>query len=268
MKPKKIGFIGIGNMAEAIIKGINKNCNNNYEIFGTSRSVKKIEDLVDQKMIKKIDNPELLIENSDFIFLGIKPKDSIDLLEQLSKFSIKDKTIISMVAGLPTEAIFKSLNYKSTKIIRIMPNLNAQIGQSLTAYFASWEMSELERKEIEFLLLAFGNFLEIPESSFADFTALAGSGPALILEFYKVFEKFALDKGFGKNDAKKMITNVFLPTLENYKLSNLPIDTLIDNICSPGGTTIEGINVFRERGISEVIFTAMEAIIRKSDNLI
>ena len=130
----KLGFIGAGNMAGAIIKGfVNKNCVNSSDIYFIRQNKEKQAQQASELGINGCNDYESLIENSDILFLGVKPVVFPTLLPQIAK-SVKKKNplVVSMAAGLTTDSIKEMLGYDA-KIIRIMPNVNAAIAMSTTA---------------------------------------------------------------------------------------------------------------------------------------
>ncbi|AXK51471.1 pyrroline-5-carboxylate reductase [Spiroplasma alleghenense] len=269
MKNFKIGFIGTGNMSTAILRGIKTDTKlDKLKIFAYNRSQESKNRCINEGLATSVDSLKELIEKSEVIFLGIKPKDVPELLKEISPFLSEDKIIVSMVVAWPVERIVKSLsNNHFNKIIRIMPNLNASLCKSSTAICSNWKFSSEERELMHNLLNSFGSSYEIKEEDFAKFAALAGSSPALILNFYKNFELLGEELGINYLNLKELFTEVFIGTLKNYLNSSDSPQEIINKVTSPGGTTIAGIKVFNNEKIDSIIKKAIQAILEKDAKL-
>ncbi len=160
----KLGFIGAGNMAGAIIKGfINKNCVNSSDIYFIRQNKEKQAQQAKELGINGCDDYNSLIENSNILFLGVKPVVFPTLLPQIAK-AVKKKNplVVSMAAGLTTDSIREMLGYDA-KIIRIMPNVNAAIAMSTTAVCKNKFASDEDLATIKNLFSTIGLTTEVPE---------------------------------------------------------------------------------------------------------
>ncbi|WP_338971794.1 pyrroline-5-carboxylate reductase [Spiroplasma endosymbiont of Panorpa germanica] len=269
MSIKNIGFIGTGNMGMAIIKGIKHNKKlGDFKLFTFNRNLKTSESFLKNNLTTPLNSIKELVEKTDVIFLGIKPKDMLNVLGQISPFVDSSKIIISMVVSWSIEKINSFLLKEgSKKIIRIMPNINANVNKSATAWCSSWELSPIELINIEMLLKAFGAIYKIEESDFSKFAALAGSSPALILYFYELFENLAAEMELGYLNVKELFLSVFEGTFKNYLNSDLKPNEIIKQVTSPGGTTMEGIAVFDNSDFKLIVKEAIKAILKKDEKL-
>ena len=125
-----IGFIGVGKMATAIISGLDKN---KFEIIISGHNLPKTKKQAEELNVKAAENHEELVQQSDFIVLSVKPQVLPSVLSQLINHLSKDKTLISIAAGLTLSDLKHLADSENQPIIRVMPNINAQIGQSTSA---------------------------------------------------------------------------------------------------------------------------------------
>ena len=239
----KHGFIGFGNIARAIHKGLeSENCNS---FMYLSKSNK-------YKNVKSTNSLEKLVQFSDIIWICIKPNILPEILEKLKKTNLKKKTIVSVVAGKKIDFLENYLG-NHTSIVRIMPNLAIQYNESVTAFCANSKNKTIEKIKEE--VNKMGIICEIDESKFDLFTALYGSGPAFLLEIINIFKLNSFELGLSENKINEMIIGL-LKGSQKYLSNNLKsktIDELIGKITSKGGTTEAGLKTFKENEIDKLI---------------
>ncbi|MFC3928325.1 pyrroline-5-carboxylate reductase [Streptococcus caprae] len=254
----KIGFIGIGKMAGAIITGLKAS---NFDIIISDRTVASSQDKAEALGVAYAKDHQDLIQQADLVVIGIKPQ----MLENLFGELAINKPILSMCAGVSLDKL-ASLTNSNLPIIRIMPNLNAQILKSTTAICRNKQVSDQLFEIAQSITNAFGTTFILPEKDFDAFTALAGSSPAYMLALLEAFAMAGVKHGFTKQDAIAMVTQTMAATAENLLLSDDTPTSMIDKIASPGGTTIAGLVDLEKTGFAASAISAIEATIEKSKN--
>lgn len=250
-----IGFIGYGKMAKAIAKYLSQN-----ETLKLSASDKyaEIDDVI------SYDNNAELVKNNEIIFLAVKPQNAS---EAIANIDFTGKIVISIMAGLKIKSI-QNLACNIAKIVRIMPNLCASIGQSTNAY-TTIGLNDAEIEVISTMLDSFGKAYMISEEQFDAITGLTGSSPAYIFRFIKDIIECGILNGFSYEQSLDMITNTVIGCANMLKneQSVESITTLIQNVCSKGGTTIEGIYKLDEGNFDNTVISAIDSAINRSKEL-
>lgn len=253
----KIGFIGFGNMAFALVQGLLTKNFPAENIIASSRTKESLEKKAQALKIKIASDNQSCIDESDIIFLGLKPEDLPKL-----KVDFKNKPIISMAAKRKIEDLKKLFGEQA--FCRIMPNLNVAINQGSIAYFMDNIPADKEKNIIELLNLL-GKTYAISEEDFSAFTALAGSSPAL---FYYMIDLMSasVSANFDKKTAVEIVATTMLGSALTSLKNKEDLKQLVKNVASKGGTTIEGLKVFDEYNFEAMIYGAMQAIIKKDKN--
>ncbi|EHI69203.1 pyrroline-5-carboxylate reductase [Streptococcus ictaluri] len=255
----KIGFIGVGKMASAIIKGIK---NSPHDIIISGSSLQRSQDIAKELQVAYALSHQDLIDQADLVILGIKPQ----LFETvLSDLHFK-QPIMSMAAGISL-ARLAELTSSGLPLLRIMPNMNANILESTTALTANqWVDQELFDLATE-LTDSFGKTFPISEKDFDTFTALAGSSPAYIYLFIKSLAKSGVKNGLPKEKALDIVTQTIIASAKHLAESHHSPHDLIDQICSPGGTTIAGLMDLEKNRFSHSVCSAIDRTIQRAKEL-
>ncbi len=256
----KVGFIGCGNMGSALLKTI-------VEKIGASLCCVSEKDK--QKAQKFIDlgvtylSSDEVVLNSEYVFLAVKPQ---VMKEVVSSFPKSEATFITMAAGLELNTIEKYLG-KSAPVIRIMPNLPCGIKKGVILYCYNSLIDSSKLSEFKFLLEDAGLIDEISEDKMDIASVVSGCGPAYAYMFIKAIADSATECGL---DGKKAVLYA-LRTVEGaskmIESSSEDIETLINNVCSPKGTTIEGVEVLRNKDLSGVVSEAVKASYTRAKEL-
>ena len=253
----KYGFIGFGNLAKAIYQGLS---NSDIEFAYIEKNGEKHEGL------ELFDSLEKLVSFSDVIWVCVKPQNIVEVLEELKNYDLNNKIIVSPVAGKSISFFEKYLG--NTTIVRIMPNLAMAYGKSVTAFCANNENNELVKKVKEDLS-KLGKVAEINENKFDLFTAIFGSGPAFLLEIFKIFKNKSIELGIEESLANDMLLQLVDGTATYFKNNNKEksIDELVQNIASRGGVTEAGLNSFKENNIEKLLKGVLESAENKSKEM-
>lgn len=263
-----IGFIGCGNMATAIIKGItNSNVVKNENIFVYDHTSQKLENLVAKFGITKCESASEVAKLADYVVLSVKPNVISTTLREVNIPLEESKSIIvSIAAGKSIEFIRDNLSHPN-KIIRVMPNINAKVGASCSAYCANDEVTDKEKKDIEKVFGSIGSIIELDEKTFPLFSVIGGCSPAFVYMFIDALARAGVKNGMKKDVALKIAAQSVLGSAKMILESNTHPFELIDQVCSPGGTTIEGVTSLQADGFESAIHNAVQKAVDKDSKL-
>ncbi len=260
----KIGFIGAGNMASAMISGII-----------TSKKAKASDILVSDSMATQLkalnkkynvstflDNTEVA-KNADIIFIAVKPHLYKIVLNEISSNLNKSKVIISIAPGKTLKEL-ESWIFPSAKIIRTMPNTPSMVLEGMTAVCKNEFVLEEEFNKVIDILNGFSKTEIITENLFDAVAAVSGSSPAYVYMFIEAMADGAVLHGMSRASAYKFAAQAVLGSAKMVLETGEHPGKLKDNVCSPGGSTIEAVKVLEEMGMRAAIINAMKACHDKS----
>lgn len=262
----KLAFIGSGRMATAIIKGliINKYCAPT-QISCLSKTGISAERLSKETGINPVKEFQELIENSDIVFLALKPKNLDDLPKHFAEL-VKGKLIISVLAATPLSVLEKTAP-KAKNIIRIMPNTPSQIGKGVTGYCSLNELRTQDSEQVVNLLNALGDAHLIEEEKMEAFTVIAGCGPAYFFEFASALEETARELGFPKPKAHNLVSQMLLGSAELLEQEKQSADLLRDQVAPPGGLTAAALEHMNTKDLRGIIKSAILEAKNKSEEV-
>ena len=262
----KIGFIGCGNMATAIIKGI---VNQGYiipeNIFVYDIDELKTNSLKDELGIISCTDISSLTNSSDVIFLCVKPQMADEPLNALKANMSKEKILVSILAGVKINTI-SSYFKNGTKIIRVMPNLCLMYNEGASA-ISCYNCSNEESEFVFNIFNSLGKAVFVSEEQLDAVTALSGSGPAFVFNFLKEAVKEATKLGLDEKDAFILATQTLKGSAKVLENSGKGIDDLIDMVSSKGGTTVAGLNAMKECGFNTAVSAGVAAAFNRSKEL-
>jgi pyrroline-5-carboxylate reductase len=265
MESTNILFLGAGKMACAIAGGMLKSGVSNERILAYDISPVAVENfrgLTGANAVFEL--PEKAIAGADVIIIAVKPQYLAEALSGLFHL-LQERLIISIVAGARI-AILKKLT-GSAKIVRVMPNTPALIGQGISAYAFSDQVSEKERALTERILNAFGTCCQINENLMDATTGLSGSGPAYVFEFIQALTDGGVNNGLPRDIALRLAAQTVAGAAMMVLQSGLHPMELRDQVTSPGGTTIRGLSVLEENAFSGIVINAVTAATERSIEL-
>lgn len=263
----KIGFIGLGNMAKAIIGGmISKEMVQAGDIIGADKS----QDMVNMaKEMYKInvttDNKEVA-QTADVLVFAVKPQFLGEVIEEIRDVIDADKLMISIAAGKTISWIEEAFQ-KEIKLVRCMPNTPALVGEGCTGVCINKNVSEKETEYSVKLMESFGKASLVPEKLIDAVGAVSGSSPAYVFMFIEAMADAAVMAGMPRPQAYQFAAQAVYGSAKLVLESGKHPGELKDMVCSPGGTTIEGVKVLEERGMRGAVMEALLACVEKSKKL-
>jgi len=253
IKYMKILIIGAGNMGLTYAKGfLRSHIVNKEGIMILEKSVDKEESLRDLGFENIYFTPGEYIKNADLVILAVKPQNTQELFESIKEYIGSDQVVLSIMAGVKMSTISECLGVN--KIIRAMPNLASQIGQSMTVFTSTDDVTRIELVMVQNLINTTGKSIYTGEENMLDAaTAISGSGPAYVLFFMDALYEAAKDMGFAPSEAGLLVTQTFKGTIDLYNRSNHSAKEWIQKVASKGGTTEAALNSFESCGLQENI---------------
>ena len=264
----KIAFLGVGNMAQPIIQGIiNRGVLEPENVVLFAVDTEKMNSFAESVGAAAADSAESDVKAADILMLAVKPQIMQNLLTELSAvLEEKKPSIISIAAGKTTEFIQSCLNYEA-KIARIFPNLNAKVSESISAFCGNKNADADFLSVVEKIALSFGKAIALDEEYFPVFGVLAGCAPAYTFLYIKSLCDAAKEAGLPEDLAYKTAVQVVLGSAKLLSSVSESPETMIDRVCSPGGTTIEGIKSLKENSFQEIVSKAFNASLNRDKSL-
>lgn len=262
----KVGFIGCGNMATAIINGItSNNAIIGEDVYAFDIYAPATEKLKKSLNINVCNREKDVVSSSDIIFLAVKPNIQASVLNTIDG-EIGDKLLISIAAGKTIDFIESNLKCKA-KIVRVMPNINAKVSEAISAYCFNELVNDEDKANVELLLNGIGKVLCLDESFFPLFGVIGGCGPAFAYMFIDAMARAGVKNGMKKSDALMISAQTVLGSAKMILESDEHPWQLIDNVCSPGGTTIEGVTSLQADGFEAAVHNAVDKALDKDKKL-
>ncbi len=266
MKEFKLGFIGSGNMAEAIVSGaITKNVISAKNITVFDISAPRTAELKEKYGVITAESLPELAKQTDILFLAVKPNIMPNVLAELSDINAK-QPVVSIAAGWSAAKIKAGLKNKND-ILRIMPNMPLMAGEGMSVFESPSDMGEDEYLFIKSVFEALGLVLEQPEKLMDAVTSISGSGPAYVFMFIEALADAGVLGGISRNDAILLASQTVLGAAKAVLETGTHPAQLKDAVCSPGGTTIEAVRVLEDKGFRAAVIEAVSACAEKSKKL-
>ncbi|MBQ7358892.1 MAG: pyrroline-5-carboxylate reductase [Lachnospiraceae bacterium] len=263
----KIGFVGLGNMAKAMMEGmLNQGVVSADEIYGSSKTNKTAIDVAARFGIHTSTDNKVVAKDADYLFLAVKPQFFPQVIEEIKDEINQDTVVISIAAG-KTMSFIEECFGKKVKLIRCMPNTPALVGEGCTGYCVGEGVKESEISTVENWLNSFGKCHQVPEKLMDVVVGVSGSSPAYVFMFIEAMADQAVAEGMPRAQALQMAAQSVLGSAKMVLETGIHPGQLKDMVCSPGGTTIQAVKVLEECGMRASVMDAMEACIEKSRSL-
>ncbi len=265
---KKIGFIGAGNMAGALIRGLLRSGRWKPEDLWVSdpldaqlrrfKRVHKVEGTRDNRQ---------LVRGSQTIVLAVKPQNLAQVLEEIRAEVTPKKLFVSIAAGFPIRRIEAGLGGEA-RVIRVMPNTPVLVGRGISVAVAGSRATEADVKAIVKLFKTVGDAVTITGEDLLDaVTALSGSGPAFVYHFAECLIEGGVRGGLPQSLAAQLAHATLAGAAAMLTESGLSVRELREMVTSPGGTTMAGLAALEQRGFREAVIGAVETATRRAREL-
>lgn len=263
----KIGFIGAGNMGGAIIGGIVTNkIASPSELIVADKNEESLS-LTAEKygVFTSTDNKKTAAE-SEMVFLCVKPNVIYSVIDEIKDFVNENTIVVSIAAGQSMEKITKAFG-KDIKLVRVMPNTPALVGEGMAACVQGENVSDDEMERVLNIFDSFGKAEKVPESMMDAVTAVSGSSPAYVFMFIEAMADAAVRGGMTRSQAYTFAAQSVLGSAKMVLETGKHPGELKDMVCSPAGTTIDAVAVLEEEGMRSAVMKAMQSCIDKSKSL-
>ena len=266
-KQYKLGVIGCGFMASAILRGaVLSDFIKAKRIIVSDTSIEKLENMGQELGVTVSDSNRYVAENSEYILFAIKPQTFPEVAQDLK--GICPEKVISIMAGVKKARIKNSLGVGIIKVARCMPNLPCSVGSGMMAVDMSDFNSDTDDTEfISKLFNCMGEVLSTGESKLDAVTGISGSGPAYVFMFIDSLIDAGIEQGLTKDEAKLLAVQTVIGGADMVVHSQKPLSELIMSVCSKGGTTIEAVKVLEENNFRGIISDAVSACVKRSEEL-
>lgn len=262
----KIGFIGGGAMAEAIIKGLIKQGKPPQNIFVSDLSSGRRQFLQETFGVDTFEQNSEVAQLAEVIILAVKPQNKDEALQSLSGFINSEKLLVSILAGVTTKSIEEFLPMGS-KVIRVMPNTPALVGAGTTVLCRGSKVGEKEMEIAKSIFQAVGSVNILPEKLLNAATGLSGSGPAYVYLIIEALADGGVMAGLPRDIAIQLAAETVAGAAKMVSETKMHTAQLKDRVTSPGGTTICGILEMEKAGLRGTLMEAVMASARKAKEL-
>lgn len=263
----KIGFIGCGNMASAIISGILKKGLFTKEEILVSNRTQEGKERSEKKLGVEatLDNCRVVREAS-VVVLAVKPQFCKEVIEEVREEVRDDQLFISIAAGKSLEWLEKALG-GAHRIIRLMPNTPAMVGEGMTSISPNERATETDVELVKRITESFGKSEIVPERLIDPVMSLSGSSPAYVYMLIEAMADAGVADGMPRRQAYQFAAQAVLGSAKMVLETGMHPGELKDMVCSPGGTTIEAVGVLEKAGFRSAIFEAMRACVEKGKKM-
>lgn len=262
----RLGFIGAGNMAQAMIGGVLKSGLLKKEEIIASAATQGTLDKVKKEfgICTTLDNRE--VAQSDILFLAVKPIYCQQVITEIKDIISEKQIIVSIAAGKNMAWLEEAFGGQK-KIIRTMPNTPALVGEGITAVCPNEQVTEEDLKIVCDILESFGKAEVIKESMMDAVIAVSGSSPAYVFLFIEAMADAAVAEGMPRAQAYQFAAQSVLGSAKMVLETGKHPGELKDMVCSPSGTTIEAVRVLEQKGFRGSVMDCMKACADKSRNM-
>ena len=261
----RIGFIGAGKMAEALIKAvIDSKITHSKNIYASDKNKERLEYIKKETKINVFNDNKKIINNSDIVFLAVKPQNMDEVLDEI-KDIVKNQLIVSIAAGITLKRLESKL--KNRRIIRVMPNTPCLVGEMAAGFSLGKNCNDKDAKIIEEILNSAGKAFLIKEELLDAVTGLSGSGPAFIAYLLEGMIEGGVKSGLNRDIATELALQTAKGTAKLLQETGMTTQELIKAVSSPGGTTIAGREILESSDVKEILIKTIEKAAKRSKEL-
>lgn len=263
----RIGFIGAGNMAEAIARGIlSAGVYRAPDIIAADISDVRRALFADQLKIRAIEDAPSIVTQCQTILLCVKPQQMSAMLESIREYLTADHLVITIAAGISTSYIEKAVG-KPIRVVRIMPNTAMLVGKGMSGIAAGHHATPADLKTARTIFQAAGEVVEVTEDLLDAVTAVSGSGPAYFFFLVENMIRAGVEMGLSPEVAHKLAVQTAVGSAELLRTSDQPPAELRRRVTSPGGTTHAAISHMESAGVPQAIVDALKAAHKRGREL-
>lgn len=253
----KIGFIGMGNMGYSMLKGV-LNYLNPQDIIFTCLSSEKKEKISNETGVRYAESNAECANSAKYIILAVKPQVYNTVLKNIQNVITEESVIISLAPGITIAAIKEELG-ADIKVVRAMPNTPALVGEGMTGIcYENGELDFAEKEFVEQFFNSFGKVVTVPEKLMSGVVCASGSSPAYVYMFIEALADSVVKYGIPRQEAYKLAAQTVLGSAKMVLETGEHPGKLKDNVCSPAGTTIQGVAALEEFGFRNAIIKATD----------
>ncbi len=263
----KIAFIGGGNMGEAILSAIlEKGISSPWDVSVSDVSENRRHYLEEQYGVAVTDDNRAAADSSDVLLLAVKPQHLPGVMTELRGQLEPAQVRLSIIAGATIQTLSSGLEHN--RIVRAMPNTPAQIGEGITVWTATDEVSEPQKEWVSSILGAIGKEIYLADEKYLDMaTAVSGSGPAYFFLIVEILVEAAVSIGLPRDTAQELVLQTMIGSGKLIRQAGKSPAELRGMVTSPGGTTAEALLVLENGGFAELITRAVGAAYQKAKEL-
>ena len=266
----KYGFIGVGNMAGAILEGILRSgVTEPSAVYAYDVNESRLTEVAGAQGFTALSSAVDVASAADTIILGVKPH-MLESVISAIRDTIRERKpmplVISIAAGKTLSFLEGAFGF-APPLIRVMPNINALVGEGMAAICQNSAATSQDFETALQIFASVGQAVALPESSFSTFVGLAGSSPAYVYLFIDAMAHAGVKAGLDKATATRLAAQAVLGSAKTVLESGRHPWELADMVCSPGGTTIEGVSSLLHNRFEAVVMDAVEAAILKDKQL-
>ena len=263
----RIGFIGCGNMATAMIKGIlDSQKVKTEDVIASAKSEKTREKIKTELGINTARKNKEVVEFSDILFLAVKPQYYEEVIQEIKDGIQENQMIVSIAPGKTLAWLAERLG-EDKKIIRTMPNTPAMVKEGMMGMCRNDLVTEDEMQQVKDICESFGKAEVVPESLIDVVVGVSGSSPAYVFMFIEAMADAAVADGMPRTQAYKFAAQAVLGSAKMVLETGKHPGELKDMVCSPGGTTIEAVRVLEEKGMRSAVIEASRACVKKAKDM-
>ena len=267
IKGQKVGFIGGGNMGEALIKGVlAANLVPPEAIYASDVRIERLRSLDQQYGVQLTEDNAELVRQADIVILAVKPQIMAPVVRQIASAVTRKKLLISIAAGVSTATIRAALG-KDARLIRVMPNTPALVLEGVTAIAKAEGLEPGDLDTAGEIFSAVGRVVTLDEDLMDAVTGLSGYGPAYVAIVVESLADGGVRMGLDRITAMTLATQTVLGAAKLMLETGMHPGALKDMVSSPGGTTIAGIAALEEGGLRHNLIRAVERATQRSREL-
>ena len=267
VKGKTVGFIGSGNMGEALIKGLlAAGLVPRQSVFAADVRSERLGELERQYGIQVVRDNHSLVGRAGVIILAVKPQTMTAVLEEIAPGVTAHKLVISIAAGVPTARIREHLP-TGVRLVRVMPNTPALVLEGATAIARADGLHAGDLETVQEIFGAVGKVVVLDEELMDAVTALSGSGPAYVALVVESLADGGVNMGLDRATAMTLAVQTVLGAARLLLETGVHPGQLKDMVASPGGTTMAGVAALEDGGVRRAFITAVERATQRSREL-